>query len=191
MDHDLDNIHPVHLWPTSLFLSQLSLDNTAMINELYNLERIDKDISKSNYGGWQSNIRLFENNIFDSLKEKIVSHIHAIFQKDNIEFKQMWGCINRHKDFNTVHSHGNEYHLSGVYYLKVPENSGAIAFRDPRPAAISSSTHSLFGFGDTELFTPVANMLILFPSYLEHFVLPNESKDYRMSISFDIRFGDL
>jgi uncharacterized protein (TIGR02466 family) len=76
-----------------------------------------------------------------------------------------------------------------VYYLQVPINAGDIAFRDPRPGAINSATQQLFNQGDTENFTPVNKQLIVFPSYLEHFVLPNSSTHDRISISFDIIVG--
>jgi hypothetical protein len=40
--------------------------------------------------------------------------------------------------------------------------------------------------GDSEYFTPSEGQIILFPSYLEHFVLPNRSAGDRISMSFDL-----
>jgi len=191
MDQTLDKIQPVSLWPTTMFVSQLVIDREKLTTEIYNIKNASNTVSKSNYGGWQSDINLYTNHYFSDLVAGINRTIQLITNRQDIEFKQMWACVNKHKDLNTVHANGNEFHLSGVYYVQVPDNSGDIAFRDPRPAAINSSTHSIFGYGDTELFRPVNNMLLIFPSFLEHFVLPNESHDDRVTISFDIRFGDL
>jgi hypothetical protein len=96
----------------------------------------------------------------------------------------MWASINKKNDFNTVHSHTNVFDLSGVYYVKVPVNSGNIVFRDPRQGQIHSNS-KLYG-SDSEQFMPFECMLLIFPSWLEHYVLPNLSDDDRISISFDI-----
>ncbi len=42
----------------------------------------------------------------------------------------MWCNMNAYKDFNLAHSHGDAV-VSGVYYLKVPKNSGTIFFVNP------------------------------------------------------------
>jgi len=160
-----------------------------MISEIYDLKFNQPVITKSNYGGWQSNTQLHENNTFTELFSNILNILCFTFQTKSVTFKQTWACINKTNDFNLIHAHGNQYHVSGVYYLQVPLNSGDIAFRDPRPAAINSTTQQIFGQGDSENFTPVNNQLIFFPSYLEHFVLPNNSKQDRISISFDTILG--
>ena len=189
MVQDLDNINLVQLWPTNLIVSNLNIDTTDLLSEIYQLHSIESAVAKSNYGGWQSNTNLNTNVVFDDLVMKISNVLASTIKPKSIEFKQMWACINKENDFNLIHAHGNQYHLSGVFYVQVPDNSGDIAFRDPRPGAINSSTQLLFGDGDTENFTPINNMLILFPSYLEHYVLPNKSNKDRISISFDLVLG--
>lgn len=189
MDQDYDNIKIIPLWPTNVVTTSVDIDNTSMISATYDLKFNESAITKSNYGGWQSNTQLHENNTFTELFSKISNKLCLVFQTKCVTFKQTWACINKTDDFNLIHAHGNQYHISGVYYLQVPLNSGDIAFRDPRPAAINSATQQIFGQGDSENFTPVNNQLIFFPSYLEHFVLPNKSKQDRISISFDAILG--
>src|SRR5258708_19259905 len=98
----------------------------------------------------------------------------------------MWACINKKHDQNLIHSHTNNYNLSGVYYLNVPKDCGDIVFRDPRPGANQAPYRLFKDDGDSEYFTPFEGLIILFPSYLEHFVLPNRSDGDRISMSFDL-----
>jgi uncharacterized protein (TIGR02466 family) len=76
--------------------------------------------------------------------------------------------------------------LSGVYYLNVPRDSGEIVFRDPRPGANHAPYRLFKDDGDSEAFMPTEGLVILFPSYLEHFVLPNRSDGDRISMSFNL-----
>jgi len=190
MGQSFVNIKPVNLWPTTVYVSEIRiLDMPSMISEIYRLQSTESAVKKSNYGGWQSEVNLFDNPAFAQLTDEIASTVFWLFNK-NISIKQMWACVNKHKDFNVIHAHGNEYHLSGVFYLKVPVDSGNICFRDPRPAAINSTTNRIFNQGDSENFIPYETELILFPSFLEHFVMPNESQEDRISVSFDLVFGE-
>ena len=189
MDQDLDNIKLVQLWPTNLIVSSIELDTSNLISEIYRLNKIESVVSKSNYGGWQSNTDLNNNLVFQELITKISDILFFTIKPASIAFKQMWACINKTHDFNVIHSHGNQYHFSGVFYLQVPENSGDICFRDPRQGALNSATQIVFNEGDTENFTPTTNMIILFPSWLEHYVLPNNTTQDRISISFDLVLG--
>ena len=191
MDHVLDKISVKTLWPTEIYMSKIDMNLQPMIDEVYKIESVHKDIKKSNYGGWQSDVFLFKEEIFKPLCEKISKNCFLIFQKNTTLMHQMWACINRPGNQNLIHSHGNIYEISGVFYLKVPENSGDIVFRDPRPGAINAPGHGkLISTGGCENFKPEQGLLLLFPSFLDHFVLPNESDEDRISISFDLTLED-
>ena len=84
--------------------------------------------------------------------------------------------------------------LSGVMWLKTPDKCGNITFRDPTQfqefilqKTISKKYKKQFHyFGDYD-FYPKEGRLLLFPSHLAHLVQPNESRQDRISISFNIR----
>jgi uncharacterized protein (TIGR02466 family) len=174
------------LWPTVVMQSTYAENIEAMKKEIYRLTTIPTSIKKSNYGGWQSDIHLHENAVFEPLCTYIGAVCAQMFKVKGAKLHQMWACINRKHDQNLIHSHTNNYNLSGVYYLSVPEDSGEIVFRDPRPGANQAPYRLFKDDGDSEYFTPFAGLLILFPSYLEHFVLPNRSDGDRVSMSFDL-----
>ena len=88
---------------------------------------------------------------------------------------------------NRIHVHPRD-HLSGVYYVQAPENSGSICFRDPRPQVEMWD----FPYGETNemstrevSYQPAAGRMVLFPSWLAHEVRPNMSEEDRISIAFN------
>lgn len=185
MDHDLSDIKFSSLWPTHIMMTTLITDTTPIIDEIYKLASIPNTIKKSNYGGWQSDTNLYENEIFHPVCNHVADVCRRVFDVSGAKFHQMWACINKKYDQNLIHSHSNAFNLSGVFYPKVPLNSGSIVFRDPRPGSIHAPDR-IFNYGDSEYFVPFDNLVIMFPSYLEHFVLPNMSEEDRIAISFDI-----
>ena len=187
MRQDLDNITLSTLWPTVVLQARFAGGLDAMKAEVYRLNALpDGGIRKSNYGGWQSDVHLHENPVFAPLCGHVSATCARVFKVKGAAMHQMWACINKRNDQNLIHSHTNNFNLSGVHYLNVPPDSGAIVFRDPRPGANQAPYRLFQDDGDSEYFTPSEGLTILFPSWLEHFVLPNQSDGDRISVSFDL-----
>ena len=181
-----DDIKFLLLWPTAVMQSRFVEHLEDMTREVYRLTTIPNSIKKSNYGGWQSDIRLHDNPVFAPLCSRISAVCAQVFKVRGAALHQMWACINKRGDQNLIHSHTNNYNLSGVHYLSVPRDSGEIVFRDPRPGANQAPYRLFKDDGDSEYFMPSDGLLLLFPSWLEHFVLPNQSDSDRISVSFDL-----
>jgi uncharacterized protein (TIGR02466 family) len=181
------------LWSSFIWAYEIDNFDDENINLkkfIYSLKN-NKSVTKSNRGGWQSD-NLTNYKEMDKLKNSISSYTHEIFSGINkahikpLDIPQIWANINHNNCFNDIHQHGM-YTLSGTYYLEVPENSGNIVFRDPRSGALSSSNyHAIFEIGEFFEFVPRKNLLLLFPSFLDHFVRPNMSNEERISVSFDL-----
>lgn len=84
--------------------------------------------------------------------------------------------------------------LVGVYYAKVPENSGDLLVLDPRGSVNIMWQDPNIYVPDTGQnsrvyyrITPKPGMLVLFPSYVFHSVETNFSNDTRISIVFEIK----
>ncbi len=187
MSQDLDNITISTLWPTVVLQARFAGGLDAMKAEIYRLNALPgSGIKKSNYGGWQSDVHLHENPVFTPLCGHVSATCARVFKVKGARMHQMWACINKRNDQNLIHSHTNNFNLSGVHYLNVPQDSGEIVFRDPRPGANQAPYRLFQDDGDSEYFTPSDGLTILFPSWLEHFVLPNQSDGDRISVSFDL-----
>ena len=117
----------------------------------------------------------------------------------NMEQLNYWYNINPKYTYNREHTHLNSF-LSGVYYIKVPENSGNIFFlrsqtEIDRMLFLNSKLEeqgNLYSNNRTNVehwFVPQEGLLILFPGHLNHYVdqnLTNDIDDRRISLSFPV-----
>ena len=91
--------------------------------------------------------------------------------------------------FHKSHTHYN-CTLSGVWYLQVPENSAPLEFETPifpkllHQIPVKDSTNPL-NWDYTYLY-PATGYYTVFPPYIRHAVLPNDSLDSRIAISWNI-----
>ena len=190
-------IHRSDLWSTPIWIVNLS-DNdihptkTSLNEDLLNfvvgeVEKNPQVVKKSNRGGWQSRTDLHKEPALEDLKKQIYNVCKSIFPPmQGMYFKQMWAGVNKKGNFNILHQHGH-YQLSGGYYLQVPENSGKIQFRDPRPSAMANwITTYVLRKGEWEGYTPKASDLMIWPAFIDHQVEPSQSDQDRIMISFDL-----
>ena len=110
-----------------------------------------------------------------------------------------WLNVNQKGNFNPPHVHpGHDY--SGCYYVGFPENSGLIHFLDPRPqhrfaspnpkSTKNKNWYSSDNVYDSSFFTYQIKegKVIIFPSWLTHYVDPNPTDSLRISIPFNARY---
>lgn len=172
-----------------------SIDNKKLIEYAYTQKSESDGVVRSNVKGWQSNLLIKPNSEITNLVNIVKSNLHDLRNefgiRDDYSFQlnNLWININSKLSFNRPHVHP-ESTISGVYYVKVPKQSGNIVFNHPSktqpyhihndaiqaPNDINSSTWHI---------TPDAGLLILFPSWLEHYVEPNNNEDDRISIAFN------
>jgi len=109
---------------------------------------------------------------------------------DGFAITGLWANVSAPGAAHPVHHHPNNF-LSGAYYVRVADGADTIQFHDPRPQvrAIRPPVHELTGENtDLVVVRVAAGTLILFPSWLEHSVPPNESDGPRVSLSFNAMF---
>ena len=102
-----------------------------------------------------------------------------------------WINVNSKNDFNVPHVHPNSL-VSAVYYVKVPNNSGKLVFDNPisqHNFIISSDAIQNFNTLNSSIWSiqPNEGELVMFPSWLKHWVEPNRSEDERISLAFNIQ----
>ena len=173
--------------------------NEEMFKYIKKLQSEDeKGIVKSNVKGWHSKDFDMENEAPKNFIKLISANIHQVFkdmdwdlQKQKIKIPSMWAIINKDGANNARHHHGNS-DISAAYYIRAPKNCGEIVFYDPRPAPVFS--HPLCNKPNllnamVNSVNPVEGLLVMFPSYLDHSVNPNLSKEERIVISFNIKLA--
>jgi uncharacterized protein (TIGR02466 family) len=110
---------------------------------------------------------------------------------DGFEITGCWANIAAPGAPHKLHTHPNNY-LSGVYYVKTQPRANSIFFHDPRPQiTVISPPPQELGPATAGMVRLQAEpgTLIVFPSWLEHSVEPNQSDEPRISIAFNIMFS--
>jgi len=160
----------------------------------------------TNVGGWQSNsypnvcskyeedydikepmtpVIEFLNNMADSCATQMGVPKH-------LKLLNFWFNVNGYKDYNKLHNHRGSF-ISGVLYILVPDDKcGGITFNRANDESeyflpedlverntLTSATFTL---------EPKEGKLILFPSWFRHMVEPSQSRNSRISMSFNYGF---
>ena len=154
----------------------------------------------SNRGGWQSNPFYHENDnlLFSTLNEEIESYFSdsSIFRENlKISYTGMWLNINKSGDYNSWHCHPN-CDFSGVFWIEVPADGGNINFASPHEFVehksfkiYNSRVTDQFNYSEGYRVNPSAGTIIIFPSHLYHEVLPNQTRNDRISASFNLNIS--
>ena len=189
------------LFPTPIYLKMV--ENPQKMNDyLFPLikawSKKDKSEKKTNVGGgWHSPTDMDKKKEYKPLTDELFTMQHAIFKDYGMEPKpglgNMWANINYPGSYNLQHLHSNSQ-WSGVYYVKVPENSGRLFVEDPRPGANIMMPRRVKEIPKAlrriVAYPPREGQMIMFPAWLSHGVEMNESKEkgekgWRISISFN------
>ena len=148
--------------------------------------------------------------LFKTMKQGCLNYINYIISKnraygwyklagrdgkptiDNIHLTHSWIVSQYAGEYNPYHHHTGDF--SAVVYLKIPPNMEEelnVEFTDHYP------TNGLIEFmygencdmrSDTIKFKPEVGTMLVFPSYLKHFVYPFYSEGERRSMSFNAHF---
>ena len=176
----------ISLFPTNIVcVNNCNLDLERLEQKCRNHQLIEPSLQVSNHGGYQGHA--FND---DELNLLIKGNIPQLEHKPIESYQcKSWVNINGPGSYNGRHSHDPHEgtFLSGVFYVKCPEESGNIRFFDPRPHIQTAMDMKYYTDSSNYYwFPPVPNTLMMFPSWLEHDVDINKSTEERISISFNI-----
>ena len=188
---DMDQFHPN--------IRTSSVNNEDLKQMILEKEKTEVSETLSNSGGWHSGGALQNDKRFSALSDFIALGMKQIISHNNdrdvdnvdIVISNAWANVNRYRDFNEIHQHPG-VHWAGVYYVDGPENSGTIRFFDPRVVRQMIMPDELLLQGRQHsqnlqyALAPRTGGMLIFPSWLQHAVRPNETKNPRISISFNI-----
>ena len=194
-------ISEYRLYPTSIF--ELTLPGYKTFNYKFEefiykeYKKQPKGLDASNYGGWHSPTTMHNKPEYQQLMAILFNMVQEIFKKEQLEpsvsMGNMWANINPPGAYNKSHNHANAL-FSGVYYVKVPNNkeatSGYLELFEPRPGPLIIRPRQ----NDKDLpnvywkkvsYNPVQGRIIVFPAWLWHEVHTNNTKESRISVSFN------
>ena len=186
----------IDIFKTSIYDKKLDINNQELLKYILNLKKKSRGRNLSSPTGWQSMDLPIKEKIFSKIVEEITKNFNTYMDNISLDYPKfqignMWANINGYKDYNLAHTHGDSV-VSGVYYIKVPSNSGDIFFVNPFSDPISVNWKDcvkIFTEHNSSNFRirSIEHYLILFPSFLQHGVESNlNKKESRVSISFNI-----
>lgn len=186
------------LWfPVSIYTQKDILSNEQHQTLIDHVDKIKQEIpsgGKDWFGSIYTSYETFDirkDIMFESLLEKVEYHVndYAIMHNSHHKYKcrEAWFNESIGNQFQEFHTHANNI-ISAVYYLRAPEGSGEIVFKDPKqpdmmPLKEIDSLNNL-NFGNAS-FDPIENSLIIFRSYLPHMVKPGTNKIGRISVALN------
>jgi len=151
-----------------------------------------------NNGYMSKNNKILNNKIFNNINSQIKEHLNFYTNEvckisKNIQFYIIYSWAMKHIKNDKSHKHFHENSLiSGVIYFKIPKNSGNITFYKKDSTINEISPLIRLNYSEWGLFNSYKwnldlkeNMIILFPSSLEHSTEKNNSDEERYCISFD------
>ena len=181
---------PIHIFDVNGFDGV----KNELIDYAYNLKKEDEGVSISNYGGWQSSgfEIVNEDDVLHSFLINCLSDFPSL--KKSIDmFVYGWINVNKPGDYNIKHTHPTS-DLSGVLWVKAPENCGNIVFDSPfafqthnEVESYTDEFRNLNNYNHCHYFNPIEGRILVFPSHLQHHVLHNKSEEDRISVSFNIK----
>ena len=127
------------------------------------------------------------------LKQAVSKWIEASDRKKINEFKikKSWIVRQFENEYNPIHYHSG--HISGVGYLKIPNNFGKTVQQDKKNEnGRISFIHGNRMFNSSSIFSvyPKVGEFWLFPNYLMHTVYPFYGNEERRSVSFNANVDD-
>jgi uncharacterized protein (TIGR02466 family) len=177
--------------------------NAGLLRILLEQEARQPTRDYANVGGWHSDGDLLEwpspevNILRTWISESLNYMVQATGQLPEVvgraapprgSFRiSAWGNISRRGNYHRMHNHpGNAW--SGVYYVastnSVDSLAGVLEFYDPRTFTEMVDVPGS-PYGQRMIIRPEPGLMVLFPSWLYHFVHPSDSDSPRVSIAFN------
>lgn len=203
--HALEPLKHESLFATPLLRYRLedhAALNAGLLSEGARLRALSPGVEKSNRNGWHSEGNLFDDpaDAIQALHAAAITAVHdatrrirAKVDPESLGLRiSAWMNANPPGGFNAPHTHPGA-HWSGVYYVSQPEvetgNSGMIEFLDPRSDLPNWRLLRASALRPKKKLRPLPGEMILFPSFLMHWVYPNEADEERVSIAFNATFS--
>ena len=116
------------------------------------------------------------------------AYLYKLYLEDTTDYQSpklnAWFNVNKMGGENLAHSHAGT-HVSGVIYFQ-GSGTGAISFK-----SLETMYHMVphnWPFSGTATYLPEDGDIILFPSYLIHWVEPNPIKRERINMAFNVDY---
>ncbi|WPZ33410.1 TIGR02466 family protein [Thalassobaculum sp. OXR-137] len=175
--------------------------NPGLRSQILDRERSEPGQVRSNVGGWHSNDDLLDwpGPEVGALKSWIgraiqrMTEVTAGKQQQGLNVQLdggAWANVLRDGGYNKIHNHPG-CSWSGVYYVSLGERrgdipgNGQIEFLDPRMGVDFAELPGM-PFAGKHVVEPEPGLMLVFPSWLYHYVNPFHGSGERITIAFNV-----
>jgi uncharacterized protein (TIGR02466 family) len=179
--------------------------NEGLKKAIFEREKSEPSSGRSVVGGWHSRddlldwpypeIRTLSGWIGAAIQEMTQFARPDIGQSGPVQIDLdggAWANVLRSGAYHKIHNHP-DCDWSGVYYVatgeadpNAPADNGMIEFLDPRMGATSPGPGGPEAMPKLRI-APVPGLMLIFPSWLYHYVNAFQGKGERISIAFNVR----
>jgi uncharacterized protein (TIGR02466 family) len=157
---------------------------------LFNLEKIPNDgntTSKNNYILENKKCKKIKKFLEESVNDFFIEIMKPKFDV-SLRITQSWLNYSEKTQYHHSHIHPNSY-FSGVFYLQAEKTTDKIFFNKHdtvfnKVLTVYSEEYNLYN-SDSWYFENYTGLLVIFPSTLNHNVLPVQHESTRISLSFN------
>jgi uncharacterized protein (TIGR02466 family) len=184
-----------NIFTTFLAMDQLSLDNESIVN-FCRKNLITEKNRMSDHQSWirQEDVNGSIKELFDHVENKFNEAYKQYGFSDEyvLKIREAWCTINNCYATSKPHTHPTSF-FSAVYYPVGKKEFGTIEFVTPNAASMHSYNNELisnYNEFNSSTFTvsPNAGTLLIFPSWLIHYVNENRSDEDRLSIALNCHY---
>ena len=202
MKNLLDNDYKIEgIFPLPLYMAKRNSDldtrEEAEIKEIIEEGMYDPGKGDSSGGNWTTHNSYIFDTKLEKLKqfcdEHITNYVREVFNpKDDIEYyiTQSWISVTNPGEWHPHHRHANSI-ISGVFYIDT-EDTDRLTWTDPnidhKEKGLQTQPKEFNKWNGPEWSAAVEkNMLLLFPSWMTHYVPINKSERSkpRMTLAFN------
>tara|TARA_Y100000385_G_C12979975_1_gene587973 strand:- start:83 stop:682 length:600 start_codon:yes stop_codon:yes gene_type:complete len=190
-----------NIFTSYLYEKKLDINLKDLYEHVLDVKRKGQDgLFLTKRSGWHSKIfnerNIFNRQLFNNIDLMVEEVKNQTGQNIDLKLDNYWYNVNQNGSYHIPHNHvtlKNSVIMSGVFYIQTTSNSGNLIFRRNNPlVSLVFDKNNTSNFNEynstTWMIEPVNNYCVLFPSYLEHYVEPNNSNENRISMSFNYRY---
>jgi uncharacterized protein (TIGR02466 family) len=174
------------IFKTPIWSFYIDADFNSAKENCLALEKKSTSKMYSNVGGFQSDDIEIES-ISTEIHKGINEIVDALSNEIGVGLSvgKKWVNVNRKNNYNISHHHGSSA-FSGVIYIATPLNCGNIVFQNPATSGFSTMPPTVLGYEDRVIIPAETGRMVIFPSYLSHYVEMNNSEEPRISMAFNL-----
>lgn len=129
---------------------------------------------------------------FEPFMDMIAAHMNNFLEQlggaRDFSILESWFTVYGSGHWVPAHNHGT-CHWSGVAYLQSEPETGNVFFNDPKEPMVHMEPDTAHRGSHNVVLPAVENNILIFPGWLKHGTLPNESSRDRIIISFNINIA--